>query len=408
MANIRLSRTVLKKDQFDKSIDTSFKSFVDTVEVDNDTIEEFFRLYNKLYYDIAPEGVIVLDFTNESSMQEEPWYQGDTFYVDLAFINISPVAFSESLDVSWSLKNFETGGLVSGFESIGTLEPYDTAFFHLVLVEPSFYGRTDLFVTFNPETQLEQNYFNNSFYKVYSIDQDNIPPIVEAFFDDKIPNGIMESSASPKIDFYVIDDNKSAVKQDSSGIEIYISGPCDDSFDCDFSRINFSDSILTYDFSSSSFHVNIDFVDLATGYYELQFFGSDGLGNKNTDPFILKFYVNIESSLSYFLPYPSPFSSEMRFAYKKTGGDVPDNISIQIISSTGHSVREVSQEELGELKSGDNLTSWVWDGTDDNGNVLANGIYFYKVIVVGDNIKHLESSIDESFKKGWGSIMIAR
>jgi len=56
MANIRLSRTVLKKDQFDKSIDTSFKSFVDTVEVDNDTIEEFFRLYNKLYYDIAPEG----------------------------------------------------------------------------------------------------------------------------------------------------------------------------------------------------------------------------------------------------------------------------------------------------------------------------------------------------------------
>src|SRR6056300_47252 len=56
MANIRLSRTVLKKDQFDKSIDTSFKSFVDTVEVDNDTIEEFFRLYNKLYYDIEPEG----------------------------------------------------------------------------------------------------------------------------------------------------------------------------------------------------------------------------------------------------------------------------------------------------------------------------------------------------------------
>jgi hypothetical protein len=56
MANIRLSRTVLKKDQFDKSIDTSFKSFVDTVEEDNDTIEELFRLYNKLYYDIEPQG----------------------------------------------------------------------------------------------------------------------------------------------------------------------------------------------------------------------------------------------------------------------------------------------------------------------------------------------------------------
>jgi hypothetical protein len=56
MANIRLSRTVLKKDQFDKSIDSSFKSFVDVEEVDDDTVEEFFRLYNKLYYDIEPEG----------------------------------------------------------------------------------------------------------------------------------------------------------------------------------------------------------------------------------------------------------------------------------------------------------------------------------------------------------------
>ncbi len=56
MAKIRLSRTVLKKDQFDKSIDSSFKSFVDVEEVDNDTIEEFFRLYNKLYYEIEPEG----------------------------------------------------------------------------------------------------------------------------------------------------------------------------------------------------------------------------------------------------------------------------------------------------------------------------------------------------------------
>jgi len=56
MAKIRLSRTVLKKDQFDKSIDNTFKSFVDVEEVDNDTVEEFFRLYNKLYYEIEPEG----------------------------------------------------------------------------------------------------------------------------------------------------------------------------------------------------------------------------------------------------------------------------------------------------------------------------------------------------------------
>ena len=54
---IRLSKTVLNKDQFDKSIDASFKTFVKEEEViDQDTVQEFFRLYEKLYYEIPLEG----------------------------------------------------------------------------------------------------------------------------------------------------------------------------------------------------------------------------------------------------------------------------------------------------------------------------------------------------------------
>tara|TARA_B100000683_G_C12342408_1_gene495284 strand:+ start:416 stop:775 length:360 start_codon:yes stop_codon:yes gene_type:complete len=54
---IRLSKTVLNKDQFDKSIDSSFKTFVKEEEVvDQDTVQEFFRLYEKLYYEIPIQG----------------------------------------------------------------------------------------------------------------------------------------------------------------------------------------------------------------------------------------------------------------------------------------------------------------------------------------------------------------
>jgi hypothetical protein len=56
MANIRLSKTVFKKDELEKAIDSSFKTFVDIVEEDNDTVEELFRLYNKLFYEIPAEG----------------------------------------------------------------------------------------------------------------------------------------------------------------------------------------------------------------------------------------------------------------------------------------------------------------------------------------------------------------
>lgn len=58
MANdIRIQKTVLNKEEFDKVIDSSFSTFVDPIaEADTDTVEELFRLYSKLYYEIPIEG----------------------------------------------------------------------------------------------------------------------------------------------------------------------------------------------------------------------------------------------------------------------------------------------------------------------------------------------------------------
>lgn len=361
-----------------------------------------------LCYEIAPEGTVVLDLTNESSNQINQWYQGDTFSLDLAFVNISPVPFNEKLDVSWSLRSFGDGRVKSGTVALDPLKSLDTAFFTLVLVEPLFYGKTELIVTFNPKTQLEQYYTNNSFYKVYDIEKDNAAPVVEAYFDGKFPNGVMESSESPTVEFYVIDNNRSAIKKDTLGMDIFMSGPCRESENCTLSKINFTNQIVSYDWTKEYFRIKMSFANLETGLYEVEFWGSDALGNKTEEPYLLKFYVNEKSALSYFLPYPSPFSSEMRFAYRKTGSETPENISVQIISATGHHVRTVNQDELGELKSGDNLTDWAWDGTDAKGNLLPNGVYFYKVLLDGQNIEHLSTPADDAFNKKWGSILIAR
>lgn len=55
--SIKLQKTVLRKDEFDKVVDSSFKSFVDQVpQQDTDTVQELFRLYDKLYYEIPIEG----------------------------------------------------------------------------------------------------------------------------------------------------------------------------------------------------------------------------------------------------------------------------------------------------------------------------------------------------------------
>lgn len=58
MANtVRIQKTVANKTEFSRAVDTSFRTFVDAAEdVDTDTVEELFRLYTKLYYEIPIEG----------------------------------------------------------------------------------------------------------------------------------------------------------------------------------------------------------------------------------------------------------------------------------------------------------------------------------------------------------------
>lgn len=61
--NINIVKSVLSTTQFNKVVDTSFKTFIQPVpEQDPDTPEELFRLYEKLYYSI--------DVTGESNSHE--------------------------------------------------------------------------------------------------------------------------------------------------------------------------------------------------------------------------------------------------------------------------------------------------------------------------------------------------
>ncbi len=54
---IILGKRSYKKEQVEVAFDLEFKSFKDPVpEIDTDTIEELFRLYDLLYYNIPAEG----------------------------------------------------------------------------------------------------------------------------------------------------------------------------------------------------------------------------------------------------------------------------------------------------------------------------------------------------------------
>jgi len=72
----------------------------------------------------------------------------------------------------------------------------------------------------------------------------------------------------------------------------------------------------------------------------------------------------------------------------------------------------LSKEQLGNIRVGVNRTDYKWDGTDEFGNKLANGIYLYRVITShsdGETINpYRNENVDGFFTKGFGKLAILR
>ena len=117
-----------------------------------------------------------------------------------------------------------------------------------------------------------------------------------------------------------------------------------------------------------------------------------------------------ESQITNFYPYPNPFSSSVRFVFTVTGAQIPDQLKIQIMTVTGKVVREILQDELGPIRIGNNLSDYAWDGKDEFGDQLANGVYIYRVLVLqnGQFMEHRATAGDKAFKKGYGKMYLLR
>jgi len=147
------------------------------------------------------------------------------------------------------------------------------------------------------------------------------------------------------------------------------------------------------------------------GLYELLVQGTDKSGNLSGDlEYRITFKVVLESSITQLLNYPNPFSTSTKFVFTLTGSEIPDDFQIQIFTVTGKVIREIDEAELGPLFIGKNITSFAWDGRDQFGDLVANGVYLYRVKaqIGGKDIKQLESSADDYFKNGFGKMYLIR
>jgi hypothetical protein len=148
-----------------------------------------------------------------------------------------------------------------------------------------------------------------------------------------------------------------------------------------------------------------------SGMYTLIVQGTDRSGNLSGDyEYRVNFEIIRESSITQMMNYPNPFSTSTHFVFTLTGTQTPDDILIQIMTVTGRVVKEINEQELGSISIGRNVTSYAWDGTDNFGDPLANGVYLYRVRakIGGEEIKRRASGADSYFKEEFGKMYLFR
>jgi flagellar hook assembly protein FlgD len=73
--------------------------------------------------------------------------------------------------------------------------------------------------------------------------------------------------------------------------------------------------------------------------------------------------------------YPNPFSNGTYFTFVLT--QVPEEVQIKIYTIAGRLIKEFN---LSSAELSTNFNKVFWDGRDEDGDLLGNGVYLYKVI----------------------------
>ena len=367
----------------------------------------------RLTYVPVPEGALApnINFSVKDTVEV-----GEPLEFKIAFKNVSEVVFDSLLvklniidknNVTHTLQNLKYKPLVAS-DTITIIQSIDSK---------KFVGENALFLEVNPnKDQPEQYHFNNFAYKSIYVVQDTLNPLLDVTFDNVhiLNNDII--SPKPNILIKLKDDAKWNILNDTSLVEVkvrYPDGKTKPFYFNSSDTLQFSGPQSGSD-NSALIHFKPYFDQ--DGTYELIVSGKDKSENMaGVLEYRVTFDVYNKAMISNLLNYPNPFTTSTAFVFTLTGSEIPQEFKIQILTVTGKIVREITKQELGSLKIGKNITEYKWDGTDQFGQRLANGVYLYRVVTGLDgkrldkfNSKNEIENTDKYFNKGYGKMYLMR
>lgn len=276
-----------------------------------------------------------------------------------------------------------------------------------------FTGNNLLWIYVNPvgnsRYQKEQTQFNNIGRYSFKVSKDVTNPLLDVTFDGiRILNGDIVS-AKPNILVTLKDENQFLQLNDTAAFNLYLVPPNTSSQQPVYfaQGLQFTPANLPKNSASILYNPTLPM----DGKYKLIVQAKDRSNNRSgVQSYEIQFEVNNRPTITSLLNYPNPFSTSTRFVFTLTGSEIPEVFTIQIMTISGKLVREITRAELGNLHIGRNITDFTWDGRDNFGDRLANGVYLYKVITKlnGENIEKSGTGADKFFVKEFGKMVIMR
>jgi hypothetical protein len=423
---------------------------IDTLMTPHDSIINLNNLINAAQFPYARLNAFYTDSTNQTPAQLDFWHvvfaplpeaaidpstalfwsgqndsiqEGQPLKFAVNIRNISEYGM-DSLKVSYSVIDANQTVHTIPYERQGPLLPGASLYDTITIPTLNFKGENWLRVEVNPYTdasmtqtdQPELTHINNILQVAFHVGGEDVNPILDVTFNgEHILNNDIVSPTS-EILITLKDDNPYLIMDsdsDTSLFAVYLTDP-----DGIMKKIPFVDAqgntIMDWipaNAGNKKFKIIYPTSLTKDGTYTLLVQGQDRSGNLSGDfEYQINFKVIQESTISEMMNYPNPFSTSTRFVFTLTGSEIPDRVLIQIMNISGRVVREITESELGPIRIGRNITEYAWDGRDEFGDLLANGVYLYRVHVssAGKEVKHLSTDADSYFHKGLGKMYIIR
>ena len=386
--------------------------------------------YWRVLFHKAPEGAMNPNLYFETNL--DTLNQGDEYQMAIAFENVTPW----NMDSLWvkNATNFADNSFEQNYIHYDSLKAFDTLHlkYNKNTINTKFVGKNSIIIEANPNDynhQLEQFHFNNFAILNFDVQGDIENPLLDVTFDGiHILDGDIVS-AKPTINIQLKDENRFLALDDTTVLDIYIRYLEDGSM----YRLNYVDEKMEF------YPANVNDLEknnkaLVTikekfpndGKYELIIKAKDKSGNNSSGTedrlidftyydYKISFEIINKSTITNVLNYPNPFTTQTQFVFTLTGSEIPDFFEIKIYNIKGTLVKHITKEELGDMHIGINRTEYTWDGKDQFGEKLANGVYLYKVYTSNwardgyQEVEHRDiQQVDKFFHKGFGKMVFIR